>query len=227
MSTPLKLEQVLAHLHTVRAQQGEAAYRGAIGEFVITLLNTPNSEIFLSGFLAAAAESGADWLDLEELRKEAVRRKAQPKTPNMAELIRQMVPSIRTQGQYDLYMQAFEALSLTMDNYYSGRDATVSRATLDKCLDMATQVTDLIEKAEQIPEEERQDAVQGFVQTPRQFTEEEDQRRLLVELASVTTPQALNTWYLGERARIDKVVSKKYRDELFDAIREKKASFSN
>jgi hypothetical protein len=60
-----------------------------------------------------------------------------------------------------------------------------------------------------------------------QFTEEDDQRCLLTELASITTVQALNTWYLGERSRIDKVVSKRYRDELFDAIREKKASLSN
>lgn len=227
MSLPLKLEDVVARLNQVKEHQGEEAYRSAVKEFVITLLGMPNAEIFLAGFLSSAAEDGADWLDLEELRKESERRKAQPQMPNMAELIRQMVPSIRTQGQYDLYMQAFEALSITMDNYFSNRDATVSLETLNKCLAMAPRVADLVEKAEQIPEEERQKDVQGFVQPPVQFTEEEDQRRLLTELASVTTTQALNTWYLGERSRIDKVVSKKYRDELFDAIRAKKAALSD
>lgn len=227
MPITMNIDQALSRLRAVREMQGEEAWRQAIKGLVIELIGTPNSEMFLAGLLAAAAEEGADWLDLEELRKEAEQRRAQPKTPNMAELIRQMVPSIRTQGQYDLYMQAFEALSITMDGYFAGRDATMSRDTLNKCLDMASRVRDVLEKAEEIPEEERGPDVASFVQTPKQFTEEDDQRSLLAELQSLTTIAALNIWYLGERPRIDRVVSKKYRDELFDAIRAKKTSLSN
>lgn len=220
----LSLEEAIKHLHEIRVQSGEEAYRKAVKDFAVTLIGTPNSEIFLSGFLAAAAEEGADWLDIEELQKEAAER--QPKTPNMAELIRQMVPSIRTQAQYDLYMTAFQGLSMLMEAYYSHRDADAAkiREGLNQILDRAARVADVTEKAAEIPLEQQSAGMRDFTQPPAQYTEVEDQRRLLAELESQTTPTDLNTWYQSERPRFDKVVTPKYRNELFDAIRAKKSS---
>jgi hypothetical protein len=216
------VEQLVTHLYNVRKTQGEEAYRASVKEFVKTLMKDPNGGIFLENFVKNLA---ADWLNLDELRQEMASEK--PKMPDIRQLIQQLVPSIRTQGQYDLYMQAFSALSLTMDAYYSHRDATVSRDTLNRCLDMAGRVARLVDQAEEIPEEERGKETNDFLKTPAQFSEADEHQRLLDELGHITTLEGLNRWYGTERSRIERIVTAQYRNPLFDAIRAKKAQLTD
>lgn len=219
------LDQILQNLESLRATQGEEAYKQAVDALAVMLINET---------------SGVEWLkrafpdlDLDRVRKlsaDIAAKKAAAAPPNdMLALIRTHVPHLQTQAQLDLFMMAFNAFTLTFDSYYAGNPeaAEHARASLNKTLDLAQEVTRLSDQVSEMPPEARSEAASQYVDSPKQFTEADTKAALMAELEALTTKVGLNEWYTSERKRIDGVVSKTLRDELFDAIRAKQQSLLN
>lgn len=144
---------------------------------------------------------------------------------DMLSLIRMHVPHLQTQAQLDLYMTAFNAFTLTFDSLISGdqEQAKTSRQVLDQSLELIPKLNDAAERVAEIPSAEQSAEASKLVSPPKLFTEADEQARLLVELDKLESSGALNNWYQSERGRIDGVVSKQLRDQLFDAIRAKQS----
>jgi hypothetical protein len=219
------LDDIVKSLEVIRATQGEEAYLRARDSLAVMLINQPRGEEFLN-----MAFPG---LDLEPIRQRAAEAEAQKKTaapPNdMLALIRTHVPHLQTQAQLDTFMLAFNAFTLVFDSYFAGNfeAGDQARESLSKTLDLAHQVGQMGAQVNEIPPEARSDEASKFVEPPKQFTEADEKNQLMAELGSIMTKRGLNEWYQSERKRIDGVVSKRLRDELFDAIRAKDQSLLN
>jgi len=219
--------ELLKGLEDLRAKHGEDAYVKACRDLSKLLILQPRGEEFLKGTFPD--------LDLDAIRKEAERDKEMQKSlsgssgDDLLSLMRLHVPSIQTQSHFDVFMSAFKALTLAVDSYFSGNFEAGDKArdALGISLDMAKRVSEVEAKIHEIPPEQRSPEAAMFVEPPKEFKEVEEQRRLLAELDAVPTQEDLNSWYKSERLRIDSVVTKKYRDELFDAIRDRQRALSN
>jgi hypothetical protein len=214
----VRRDEILKQLETIRREQGEEAYLTTRTSLARLLLGTASGEAFLK-------ETFPD-LDLEPLRKERAER---PQALDFISLIRAHVPTLKTQAQFDLFMAAFNALTATLTSYFAGGFETgdKTREVLTQTLDAAKQIHGIEDLLSEIPEDQRSPKANVFTDAPKQFSEIEEQRRLLAELDAIRSPAALKAWYANERQRIDGVVTKPYRDVLFDAIREKQDSLSN
>lgn len=213
-------EELLRTLEEVRALEGEEAYYKARHALALMLVGTDAGKTFL-------AETFAD-LDVEAVYREAVSSKTAT-DQDLFNLMRLQVPNLKTQSQFDAYRLAFEALSYMADAYFSGNEtlAERSRVALENAITAIQEASKLVERAQAIPEEDRGQAVANALRPPREFTEVEEQRRLLAELDAVTDLTSLNQWYHDSRSRMELVVSQPYRNQLFDAIREKQQKLSN
>ena len=147
----------------------------------------------------------------------------------MLAMVQAQVPSIRTQAQFDLFMTAFQALTSVFDSAYTGNSEQWAKAkeVLEKTIEMAPKLQDVVDRLQEIPEDERGQKSSDFVAPPKEFHEQDEQRQLLAELSLLSTPNELREWYKNQRSRIDKVVSRQYRDPLFDAIRAKQGDLAN
>jgi hypothetical protein len=218
-------DEILKNLETLRAQQGEEAYGQARDALALMLINQPRGEDFLK-------ETFPD-LDLDRIRELARQnengRKAQAPANDMLALIRTHVPHLQTQAQLDVFMLAFNAFTLTFDSYFAGNveAAKTARASMDKALDLVQEAGAMAGRVAEIPPEERSPEAAKYVEPPKLFTEADEKNKLVAELETITTSSSLNEWYRNERKRIEGVVSKTLRDELFDAIRSKQSQFIN
>jgi hypothetical protein len=142
----------------------------------------------------------------------------------MLRLLQQQIPSIKTQGQFNLFSAAFDALRTTMDGYFSGdfEKAAKAREALNKALDNAVRVKEITEKLGEIPPEERSPQANEYLEPPKQFHEYDTQRQLLIELAAIQTRHDLGAWYNRTKDQRDRVSSQKLRNELIDSIRAKR-----
>lgn len=211
-------EEVLKNLQDVRERFGEEAYIRARNNLARMLMSDPNGEAFIKRVFPD--------LDLESLGPSPA---ATLTNEDLLAAIRTHVPSIKTQAEFDLFQTAFKALCVAFNATYQGEDqvASAARDALNVALDTAAKVRTVASQLEELPPENVSAQGRTFIDPPKEFTEVEEQRRLLAELDAVTTVQGLNDWYSAQRSRIDGVVTPKYRDPLFDAIRSKKAQFSN
>jgi hypothetical protein len=218
-------EEILKNLETLRALQGEEAYGQARDALALMLIGQPSGEAFLKGAFPD--------LDIERIRglaqQNAAAKTAQAPANDMLALIRTHVPHLQTQAQLDVFMLAFNAFTLTFDSYFAGNleAATTARETMNKALDLIQEAGAMAERVAEIPPEERSPEAAKYVETPKLFTEADEKAKLMAELDAITTTSGLNEWYRNERKRIDGVVSKTLRDELFDAIRAKQNQFIN
>jgi hypothetical protein len=213
-------EEIVRNLEALRQEQGEEAYVMARMNLAKMLIFQPQGETFLK---AAFPD-----LNLDEVREAA--RQGQPVSPNdLLGLIRTYVPHLTTKMHYAAFMASFEALTRTLDSYFAGdlEKGDQFRDALFKAVDASKNVHDLVEKVREIPAEQRSNQSAAFVEPPREFTEIDEQRRLLAELGAITSQEILSKWYKEQRTRIDSVVTKKYRDELFDEIRSKQQELTN
>lgn len=217
-------DELLKNLEVLRATQGEDAYLQARDALAAMLINQPRGEDFL--------KSAFPDLDLERIRVVAqeVAAKNQAATPpnDMLSLIRTHVPHLKSEAQLDVFMLAFNAFTLTFDSYFAGNPEAgdKARTTMDKALDLAQKFGRMEAQVAEIPLEERSAEASKFVDAPKQFTEVDEKNRLMTELGALMTKSGLNEWYRSERKRIDGVVSKTLRDELFDAIRAKQSQLN-
>lgn len=145
----------------------------------------------------------------------------------MVEAMKQSMPALKTQAQFNAFMAAFDALRFTMNSIFEGDHAKAfqGRETLSKTFELAQKVTEVAEKLRDVPEAAGPSAA-TFVEPPVQFHEYDVQKQLLLELETIGTLDTLAAWYQESRSEIDKVVSQELRNVLLDAVRAKKLSFT-
>lgn len=214
-------DEFLKNLETIREQQGEEAYLRARQNFAVMFVLSPGGEEWLRMTFPD--------LDLEVVKAEASKRTPPLSNEQMIGFLRTQVPNLKSQVEFDTFMAAFNALTLAMNSYFGGKleDGDTARKALDQALTTARKIPEIASRVEELPEESRSKTASEFVTPPKAFTEVEDQRRLLAELEAIKTATELKTWYQANRGRLDGVVTTRYRNELFDAIRDKQSALAN
>jgi hypothetical protein len=146
----------------------------------------------------------------------------------MAEVLRQSIPSMKSQAQFTAFAIAFDSFRLLLDSIFSGNVSgeVEAKATLEKALEAARTATDITNKYEEVPEENRGKASTEFTAAPYAFGEYDIQKRLLGELTTIITTADLNTWYQTTKVDRDKVVTQSLRNILMDSIRQKKVELA-
>lgn len=146
----------------------------------------------------------------------------------MAEVLRQSIPSMKSQAQFNAFAIAFDSFRLVLEAIFSGNASGEVEAllTLEKALEAAKTATDITNQYEEIPEENRGKASTEFTTAPYAFGEYDTQKKLLGELTTITTSAELNDWYLNTKGDRDKVVTQSLRNILMDSIRQKKSELA-
>lgn len=215
---------VESHLKSFRELHGEEAWKSEVTRLATQAIRTSPKHAAYWKELT----KDFDWLDWEALEQNAT-SDGSPGNPELmlAELLRRQMPGIKSQAQYDAVVGAMDALRVVLDGILGQSDTTESdgRKALEMALDAARMATSATHQLEEVPEASTSEASKAFKEAPAQFTELEDQRRMLAELEAITDADALNTWYAETKERRDKIVNQKLRNELLDAIRARKNSF--
>lgn len=147
-------------------------------------------------------------------------------TDYMTDFLRQQLPRVRTQAQFDAAAGAFEAARLMLNAIVDGdkeREAE-SRKVFEVALEAVGKASRLADQLEAEPEAASSPAAEAFKRPPAQFEERELQTQLLGELGAITDADALGAWYEKTKALRDRVVSQGLRNELLDAVRAKRRS---
>lgn len=213
-------ELLIEQLEKLRADLGESAYQEAKTSLIRGLILKPNGEAFLAKVFPGT--------DFSEFRKQAEVESQNQLPSNQQELLTSMlqilVPNLKSQAHFNLFIASFEALTSCMNAYFAGdqEQAKVIRKALDQALDKASEVHAVTSKIEEMPADSLSEASKEFVSAPKQFLEFDRQRRLLAELAQIQSMDVLNTWYAASKSEMDLIVSHSLRNELFDAVRSKK-----
>lgn len=146
----------------------------------------------------------------------------------LTEVMRATMPNLKTQAQFDGFLIAFDALRMTVNGIYeqNGKKTADGKEALAKALDALTKITEVSEKLREVPEAATSAASEVFKNPPAQFGEDESLRVLLDALSRLESLEALDAWYMACRAQIHRVVTPSLRNQLFDAIRERKVALS-
>ena len=218
------IRQMVENLDKIKEKYGEVAYRRAADEAARLLLRQDPE----TARVARDVLKGI--VDFEKLDKEPPAPPQSKLNPEqlMAQALRQQMPGLQTQAQYNVTMTAFDALRVHLNAVFmSDKElAAKSKDALLKALEGAVQATELSQKLGHVPEAATSTAAEEFKQPPKQFHEYDVQRALLTELEQIRSAPQFEQWYIANRSRIDTVVSPSYRNVLFDAIREKKGSLT-
>ncbi len=227
MHFQVKVDEILAQLEQVRKTKGDGVYAKARRDLALSVILNTNGEAFVKNAFPD--------LDIEDLKQEAREMRQQQSafatesggmSPEamMMQMLKQQVPSIRTQLHLNTFIAAFDALRVTIDGYYTGdiEQATQGREALNKALDMARDVKMVVERLEEIPEADRSPQARTSTAEPKQFHEYDRQKTLLLELGRVTSRASLEAWYTETKPARDLITDQKLRNELHDAIRAKR-----
>ena len=220
------MTDLVSHFEKIRSEQGEEAYEKARRNFALGMVLKPRGDEFV--------KTAFPDLDIEALKAEA--QKSVPLPPPgavnpqeaMLQAMRQQIPNLKTQVQFNLFMKAFDALRHTLNSAF-GLDKEgyeKGKQVLDLALGSALKMSEVVQKLQDMPEAATSKAAEEFKQPPREFLEYDVQKALLTELERLGSGEELQRWYDSNRARIDCVVSATIRNELFDAIREAKHKFN-
>jgi hypothetical protein len=213
-----------AHLKNFRELHGEEAWKSEVTRLATQAIRTSDKHAAYWKELT----KDYDWLDWDAL-VEAAGSNQIPNNPElmMAELLRRQMPAIKSQAQYDAVVGSLDAVRAVVNAILEGKPSEEAdgRKALEMAFEAARVATHATQQLEDVPEAATSEASKAFKEEPAQFTELEDQRRMLAELEAITTTEALNDWYADTKDRRDKIVNQKLRNELLDAIRAKKNSF--
>lgn len=219
MPVEVPLTQLLAQLQQIRATHGDQAYNDAVRSVALSLVGTPRGEEFV--------KQAFPELDLEELKSQAAEEKkvVQQAVPTgnpdelLMQVLRQQMPGLKSQGHFNIFMSAFDALRSSLNAYFANdqEGGKKSRDALNKALDMASQVHIITEQAAEV--ENPSEKLREFMEPAKQLHEYDDQKTLLSQVGKQETLAQLTEWYASNRGAIDRIVSQSLRNELFDAIR--------
>lgn len=232
MPFEMTIEQVQQELEKVRAAHGEKVYQQARRDLALSVILQPQGEAYV--------RKAFPDIDVEDLKQEAQRiaekviesrtdSQQEPPEQVMLRMIQQQIPSIKTQGHFNLFTAGFDAYKTALDGYFSGDfdRAQKAREALNKVLDTASTVKSVTEKLEEIPADVRSAQANEFLEPPKEFHEYDLQKQLIGELEGVPTRAALTDWYAKTTEQRERVTSQKLRNELFDKIRAKRTELES
>lgn len=226
----LNLEQVVSHLQKIKRDHGDENYHAALkGLFRDLILKEGGSQ-----YIASLLEKLGDTeFDLESLKTEVQQKgPAEAKavdTPEAAasvieQAIQQGMPNCKTKAHFELTLQASEALRVYLNAAFGFDRETSAKARegLNKLLDLAPELATVTQKLEDHPEATTN---RDFVDPPRDYSNEEiTQKTLLEALGTLQSSEDLTSWYSNMKTTLDQINAPRLRNELFDAIRAKKAA---
>jgi hypothetical protein len=238
----IKLEQMVETLQRIRRDHGDENFQAALRGLFRDLLWKKDGDAYIERLLQALGRP--EGIDLDSLKAKAREdwekmsgggagapgsSAGTPTSPAavVEAAIKQAIPNCKTQAHFDLILNAWQALQVYVNAAYGFDRETAAKARegLNRLLDLAPQLAATHEKLADNPEATTN---RDFVDPPKQMTEAETQKRLLLELEKLTSLEDLAGWYARSRWMIDdSIVSQKLRDELFDSIRAKKAALTN
>lgn len=215
------------HLKNVRDKLGEEHYRKEVRRLAKAGIRMGGQhEIFWRNLT-----KDFEWLDLDQLLAEPDDFGAIPGMPSGADpstfllqAMRQYMPGLKTQAQFNTFREAFDALRLTLNFIFEDNAAKAleARKALDLSLEAAAQATLISNHLRDVPEAATSKAAAEFKNPPSQVYEFDIQKILLTELAHTKSPDELAAWYLRTKEQRDQVVSQTLRNVLMDEIRRKK-----
>jgi len=215
--------EIAQYLRQFRETKGEEAWKAEVRRLAIHALQVGGPE---HEALWRELTKDYEWLDWGELKKVAQGPEAKSTEPEDAivNLLRQQLPGIKTQAQYNAVIAAMDALKLLLNAIMEQDKAQEDKAqkALEMAIDVARKATEITSKLEEVPEAATGKEAQEFKKPPAEFQEDGIQQSLLQELESIESLEALNEWYASTKEQRDQVVSQKLRNELLDRIREKK-----
>lgn len=224
MSVDVGMAQMVETLKKIREEQGEEAFQNAAKAVARQVILKPNGAQYIQKVLEPLIPD----LNLDDLRTQAeAKQQAAPQGDPQQALIQALgsqIPNLKTQAQFNVFIAAFDAFRLCMDAAFSGDKAALAKGkeTLERSFDAAEQSRDIAEKLKDVPEAAESDEAKEHKDPPKQFKEYDVQKQLMLELTVIQTPDELSEWYEKKKSEMDQVVSATLRNELFDAIRNKK-----
>jgi len=140
----------------------------------------------------------------------------------LIDIIRERVPNLQSQAQMDILEAVLEGVFHYHDCVYGNNleQAERLRSMVDKSLDLPILASSIGSKLEEEPDAATSEAAQLFKNDA--FEEIQIQHNLLAELEELNSRSELVQWYAHNREDRDRVTSQSLRDELYDAIRNKK-----
>lgn len=208
---------LIARLRGIRETYGDDAFTNAVGPmFKLAQRQGPEA---VAMFKAALPD-----FNFEQFENPA----PADKFADEIALIREQMPGVKTQGQFNAVMALFETVR-ALGNAICESDPAKSveaRQAFEKALDTLRQATELSNKLRDVPEAATSPAAEAFKTAPTQFHENDLQTALLVEIEALTSGPALTEWYAANRVRMDQITTQSLRNKLFDAIRAKRDSFA-
>jgi hypothetical protein len=144
----------------------------------------------------------------------------------LLQALQSQLPGLKTQAQLNAFMAGFDALRLVMGSIFQGDVAAETKAleALAQIFELARSSTQLSNQYAEAPEV-ASTVSNPYTQPPKSVAEYDIQRKLLSELAAITSDDDLQVWYAKSRPEQDLVISQSLRNVLFDAIRAKKSEF--
>lgn len=221
-------EKLVRQLKEIREKHGEAAYKDTCRDIARKFLGVPQGEAILKRFFPE--------IDVEEAKAGAVETPDTPPMPSfgsmpggdemMLQMLRAQIPNLTTQGQFNVFMACFDGLRATLNAYFGGQTVAgeTARDALNKALDMAKQLTEMAQQLDEIPDGIKSEVAKEVNRPAKELHEYDEARGLITELEQIGDAKILQEWYDTNRARLDRIVSQKLRDEVFDAIRAKRTA---
>jgi hypothetical protein len=216
------------HLKAFRELNGEEAWRSEVHRLALAGICTgPKHEAFWQEFT-----KDFEWLDWAALKQQAVGQTS-PRSPGsgpmrpdqmMAEMLRKQMPGIKTQAQYDAVVGSLDAVRLVVNAILEGGGSkeAEARQALEMTFTVLAKATEVTNKLEDSPEAASSPAAEKFKAPPAQFQEQEVYSKLMGELETLGTLDALNFWYGQTKPERDRVVTQSLRNSLMDSIRAKR-----
>lgn len=218
------ITNTLAYLDNFRSLNGEEAWKSEVTRLALEALRL-KSEVHTSYWKDLTKDF--DWLDWDALVEVASTKDAPQGADLMfAELLRRQMPAIKSQAQYDAVVSAMDSIRLVLNGILT-RDAGLEsdgRKALEMAFQVAIKATDATLKLEDFPEATSSKASSVFKEPPAQFVEAGILNGLMGDLEALTSLDDLKVWYANTREMRDKIVTQTFRNELLDAVRQKKNS---
>jgi hypothetical protein len=243
MTHPI-VDAIINRLNPIREKFGEEAFRKAAEQAaaeILRMAGTENPEL-----VGVVKEALKDVVNFDELDSPQAAVPPQPVPPQpvppqpvppspqvsgmnqlMFQQLRQQMPGLQTQAQFEAFMLTFDALRAYMNHTFLGQKelAATSRDAVLRGLDLAADVTVLVSKLEEVPESATSSEAEKYKAPPKEFGETDLFQQFMADLDAMKTREELLRWYSVNRAKIDSIVDVKLRNELFDGIRAKQSHF--
>lgn len=205
------------YLDNYRATHGEDAWRGEVTRLASAAIKVgPTHEAHWRELTKSY-----EWLDWSALKEQPMDKKA---GEVMAEMLKQHMPGIKSQAQYDAVLGALDCTTMALNAILTGDPAKEEEAlkALDLAFRAARKSTELTNKLEEVPEAVSSKAGDAFKKPPAQYQERDVQVQLLSELLTISNADELNRWYAATKTQRDQIVTQSLRNDLLDQIRDKK-----